>query len=453
MTPLWSAHDLQQATGGTFTRGFDATGVSIDSRTLAPGDLFVALRGEHGDGHDHIAAAFAAGAAGAMVHLPVTNGDAVLLVDDTQAGLMRLGAFARARFGGRVVAVTGSVGKTTTKEMLRTALSAQGETHAAVASYNNQWGVPLTLARLPPKAAFCVAEIGMNHPGEIEPLARIAQPHVALITAIERVHIGNMGSLDAIADEKAGVLRALVAGGVAVLPADSPMLSRLKKAVPAEARLMTFGTGPEADAELLEATSDADGTSLRARVGGATLAVRIAAPGRHMALDAVAALAAVAALGADPTAGARALAGFAPLSGRGARRTITVPGGTALLIDESYNASGPSVRAALMVLALQQASRRVAVLGDMLELGEASDAEHRDLAPFVAAGADILYACGPAMRALFDAVAPALRGAHAADSAALAPIVRAALRPGDNVLVKGSLGSRMRTIVDAIEQR
>jgi UDP-N-acetylmuramoyl-tripeptide--D-alanyl-D-alanine ligase len=396
MTPLWSAHDLQQATGGTFTRGFDATGVSIDTRTLAPGDLFVALVGEHGDGHDHVAAAFAAGAAGAMVHRPVNNGDAAMLVDDTQAGLMRLGAFARARFGGRMVAVTGSVGKTTTKEMLRAGLSAQGDTHAAVASYNNQWGVPLTLSRLPPTAAFCVAEIGMNHPDEIEPLARIVQPHVALITAIERVHIGNMGSLEAIADEKAGVLRALLPGGVAVLPADSAMLPRLKQALPADARAMTFGTGPEADAQLLEATSDADGTSLRARVGGTTVTLRIAAPGRHMAIDAVAALAAVAAIGADPTAGARALAGFAPLSGRGARRPIGVSGGTALLIDESYNASSPSVRAALMVLALQQASRRVAVLGDMLELGDASDSEHRDLAPFVAAGADILYACGPA---------------------------------------------------------
>ena len=462
MTALWSAHDLQQATGGAFTRAFDATGVSIDTRTLEPGDLFVALRGEHGDGHDHIAAAYAGGAAGIMVHHPVASGDGALLVDDTLAALMRLGAFARARFRGRLVAVTGSVGKTTTKEMLRTALGAQGETHAAVASYNNHWGVPLTLARLPRAAAFCVAEIGMNHRGEIDPLATIAMPHVSVVTAIERVHIGNMGSLEAIADEKAGVLRALLPGGVAVLPAESPMLARLKQAVPAECRVMTFGAGPETDAQLVEATSDAEGTSLRARIGATALDLRIAAPGRHMAMDAVAALASVAALGADSSAGARALAGFAPLSGRGARRTIDIPGGdipggsvtggTALLIDESYNASGPSVRAALMVLALQPASRRVAVLGDMLELGEASDAEHRDLAPFVSAGADILFACGPAMRALFEAVPAHLRGEHAPDSESLAPIVRAALRPGDAVLVKGSLGSRMKAVVAAIEQ-
>jgi len=452
VTPLWSAHDLQQATGGTFTRAFDATGVSIDTRTLQPGDIFVALRGEHGDGHQHVSAAFAAGAAGAMVHRSVTDSKAALLVDDTQAGLMRLGAFGRARFSGRLVAVTGSIGKTTTKEMLRTALSAQAETHAAAASYNNQWGLPLTLARLPPKAAFCVAEIGMNHPGEIEPLARIAQPHIAVITAIERVHIGNMGSLEAIADEKAGLLRALLPGGVAVLSADSAHFSRLKSVVPSGCRIMTFGTGPDTDARLLEATSDASGTSLRARVGLANIAIRIAAPGRHMAINAVIALAAVAALGADAGAAARALARFAPLNGRGARRTIAVSGGSALLIDESYNASAPSVRAALMVLALQKAERRVAVLGDMLELGEHSGSEHRDLVPFVTTGADILYACGPEMRALFEAVPPHLRGAHAPDSASLAPIVRAALRPGDAVLVKGSLGSRMRAVVDEIEQ-
>ena len=452
MTPLWSAHDLQQATGGTFTRAFDATGVSIDTRTLQPGDIFVALRGEHGDGHQHVSAAFAAGAAGAMVHCSGTDSKAALLVDDTQAGLMRLGAFGRARFSGRLVAVTGSIGKTTTKEMLRTALSAQAETHAAAASYNNQWGLPLTLARLPPKAAFCVAEIGMNHPGEIEPLARIAQPHVAVITAIERVHIGNMGSLEAIADEKAGLLRALLPGGVAVLPADSAHFARLKSVVPSGCRIMTFGTGPETDARLLEATSDAAGTSLRARIGLANIAIRIAAPGRHMAINAVIALAAVAALGADAGAAARALARFAPLNGRGARRTIAVSGGSALLIDESYNASAPSVRAALMVLALQKAERRVAVLGDMLELGEHSGSEHRDLVPFVTTGADILYACGPEMRVLFEAVPPHLRGAHAPDSASLAPIVRAALRPGDAVLVKGSLGSRMRAVVDEIEQ-
>ena len=209
MTPLWSAHDLIEATGGTLDAPFDATGVSIDTRTLAPGDLFVALHGENGDGHRFVAGALAKGAAGAMVHHDMPGASRLLRVDDTLAALARLGGYARARFAGSVVAVTGSVGKTTTKEMLRCALSALGPTHAAVASYNNHWGVPLTLARLPPNTAFCVVEIGMNHAGEIAPLARLARPHVAVITAIEKAHIGFLGSIEAIADEKASIMAGL----------------------------------------------------------------------------------------------------------------------------------------------------------------------------------------------------------------------------------------------------
>ena len=229
MTALWTMHDLLEATGGTMPTPFAATGVSIDTRTLQPGDLFVALAGEAGDGHEFVADALAAGAAGAMVHRDVSNAAHLLQVDDTLAGLHRLGGYARQRFTGRLVAVTGSVGKTTTKEMLRTILARFAPTHAAVASYNNHWGVPLTLARLPLDAEFCVAEIGMNHPGEIAPLARLAQPHVAVITTIEKAHIGYLGTIEAIADEKAAILQGLEPGGVAVLPADSPQFSACVK--------------------------------------------------------------------------------------------------------------------------------------------------------------------------------------------------------------------------------
>src|SRR5277367_300521 len=229
MTALWSAEDLREATGGALNMPFDATGVSIDTRTLVPGDLFVALRGDTGDGHDHIHEALARGAAGVMVHRSVDVGSgAVLLVEDTLAALARLGGYARARFTGRLVAVTGSVGKTTTKEMLRRILAAFGPTHAAVASYNNHWGVPLTLARLPPDARFCVAEIGMNHAGEIAPLARLARPHVALITTVEKAHVGHLGSIAAIAEEKAAILRGLEPDGVAVLPLDNTLFPTLR---------------------------------------------------------------------------------------------------------------------------------------------------------------------------------------------------------------------------------
>ena len=442
MTALWTEGALRDATGGVFRRAFDASGVSIDSRTLRPGDLFVALQGET-DGHAHVANALARGAAGAMVHradgLP---GDAPLLVvGDTLAGLHALGRAGRARFGGKVVAVTGSVGKTTTKEMLRTALSAFGPTHAAEASYNNHWGVPLTLARLPPGAALCVAEIGMNHAGEIAPLARLAAPHVAVVTAVASAHIGHLGSLEAIADEKASVLGGLEPDGLAVLPGDSPFLARMAEAAPG--RVITFGQAEGADARLLRTDP------VRARICGADVEFSLAAPGTHMALNAVAALAACASLGLDASVSATALSSFAPGAGRGLQRPIR--GGDILLLDESYNASSASVRAALGVLAALP-GRRVAVLGDMLELGAFGPTEHAGLAPDVASSADLLYACGPLMRHLYDGVPVRRRGAHAPDSAALAPLVAAAVRPGDAVLVKGSLGSRMRLVVAALEQ-
>lgn len=443
MTALWTEGALRAGTGGAFRRAFDASGVSIDSRTLRPGDLFVALQGET-DGHAFVADALARGAAGAMVHRAdgLPDGAPLLLVDDTLAGLHALGWAGRARFKGKVVAVTGSVGKTTTKEMLRTALSAFGPTHAAEASYNNHWGVPLTLARLPPGAAFCVAEIGMNHAGEIAPLARLAAPHVAVVTAVASAHIGHLGSLEAIADEKASVLEGLEPDGLAVLPGDSPFLARMAEAAPG--RVITFGQAEGADARLLRTGP------VRARICGADVEFPLGAPGAHMALNAVAALTACAALGLDVSVAAAALSSFVPGAGRGLQRTVR--DGDILLLDESYNASSASVRAALDVLAALPGRRRVAVLGDMLELGAFGPAEHAGLAPDVASSADLLYACGPLMRHLYDGVPDRRRGAHAPNSAALAPLVAAAVRPGDAVLVKGSLGSRMRLVVAALER-
>ena len=421
MRLMWTAADLAEATGGIASAPFDATGVSIDSRTVQPGNLFVALDGENGDGHDHVAAALAKGAVGALVHRDVAG--ATLRVADTLEALWALGRFARARFDGRVVAVTGSVGKTTVKEMLRTILSAAGPTHAAVASYNNHWGVPLTLARLPRDAAFCVAEVGTNHPGEIGPLSRLVRPHVAVITAIEPAHIGHFGTLQAIAVEKAAIFDGLEPGGAGILPE-------------AWAQLWPGATRVSS----VPADGDADGSSFPWQAGRA----RVNAPGAHMVSNALVALTAAAALGVE---GAAALAGFRPMAGRGAQRTL--PGGGTLL-DESYNANGASVRAALSVLR-GLPGRRVAVLGDMLELGDHGPAEHAGLAPAVADSADLLFTCGPLMRGLFDAVPDGLRGAHAADSAVLAPVVAGRVRTGDSVLVKGSLGSRMSAIVRALE--
>ena len=451
MTILWTQEDLVAATKGELRAPFDASGVSIDTRTLAPGDLFVALIGERGDGHDHVADALARGAAGVLAHrIPndLPAGAPLLVVPDTLEALRALAVFARRRFTGRLAAITGSVGKTTTKEMLRAILAPQARVHAAEASHNNHWGVPLTLARMPPDAKAAIVEIGMNHAGEIAPLAQLARPHVAVITAIEPAHIGFLGSIEAIADEKATILEGLEPGGRAVLPADSPMLPRLAKAV-APTQVMRFGMAGRA--RQIRIDFHAEGTDVMAWIGGWSHDFRIGVPGRHMVNNALAALAAAEALGFDARKGLRELAGFNALAGRGARRRIAVKGGEALLLDESYNASRASVTAALQVLKLQQSERRVAVLGDMLELGEAGPDEHTALAGAVDDCADQLFACGPLMRYLFDAVAPERRAAHVPDAATLAPIVAEAVAAGDAVLVKGSLGSRMHLVVEALD--
>ncbi|MCB8874569.1 UDP-N-acetylmuramoyl-tripeptide--D-alanyl-D-alanine ligase [Acidisoma silvae] len=455
MTDLWTPEELLVATAGSMTHPFAVNGLSIDTRTVAPGDLFVALHGENRDGHAFVAQALAAGAGGALVDHDVPDAlpsAPLLRVTDTLAGLTALGRFARARFTGKLVAVTGSVGKTTTKEMLRRILEAAGQTHAAVASYNNHWGVPLTLARMPRGAKFCVSEIGMNHPGEIAPLAALARPHVAVITNVAPVHIGHMGSLHAIAVEKAAILSGLEPGGVAVLPADSSEFATLAGAAGAH-RVIRFGRSETAKARLLDVTSDADGANVSMTLDGMPLRFRLSAPGEHMALNAVAAIAAAVAMGVEAHHASAALDGFSAVSGRGARRLLDLPDGAALLLDESYNASGPSIRAALAVLALQPAGRRIAVLGDMRELGEASAAEHLALAPDVIAHADLLFACGPEMKRLYDAVPEPQRAAHTVTSAELAPLVVAALRAGDAVLVKGSLGSRMAAVINALPVR
>jgi UDP-N-acetylmuramoyl-tripeptide--D-alanyl-D-alanine ligase len=448
MSDLWTADELAIA-AGSLSEGFAVSGISIDTRTLKPGDLFVALRDVR-DGHDFVAEAMAKGAAGAMVSRDVPRAGPLLRVDDTLVGLTRLAEFARARSRAKIVAVTGSVGKTTTKEMLRRALAPFGSVHAADASFNNHIGVPLTLARLPRDADFGVVEIGMNHPGEISPLARLARPHAAIVTCVERTHIGLLGSLEAIAAEKASIFKGLAAGGTALLPRDSAFLPDLSAVVPPGAKRLSFGWSDLADAKLIEVENRADGCDVLGRIAGTLVRFHLAAPGAHMAMNAIAALAACHALGLGLDVASVALDSFAPLAGRGARRHIKVPGGSALLLDESYNASAASMRAALAVLALQP-GRHVAVLGDMLELGDEAQDEHLGLAGEIAGAADLVFTCGDLMGQVFDALPQGKHGAHASDAVMLAPLVKAAVMNGDAVLVKGSYGSNMRAVIASLE--
>lgn len=441
MSALWSAVELQ----ALFGAGWDVSGISIDTRSLQPGDLFVALEGER-DGHDFVEAAFAKGAAAALVSRQMAGN--VMQVADTLNALETLGQAARARASAKTVAVTGSVGKTTVKEMLRRTLSAFGKVHAAEASFNNHIGVPLTLARMPKDTDFGIFEIGMNHPGEIAPLAALVRPDVAVITCVDRAHLGLMGSELAIAKEKASIFTALAPGGKAVLPGETAYLHVLREAVPAGYCTILFN-GPEA--RMLDVLNGPEASDVAAEVMGEKVYFRLAAPGRHMASNALATLCVAAAFGLDVEKAAAALSGFAPYAGRGARRQVTLADGRRiLLLDESYNASGASIRAALSVLKLQP-GRHVAVLGDILELGTHAEAEHLALAPAVRESADIVFTAGPHCGALFDSLPRAIQGAHAADAATLAPKLLAALRDGDAVLVKGSHGSRMRDVIAALE--
>jgi UDP-N-acetylmuramoyl-tripeptide--D-alanyl-D-alanine ligase len=443
MSALWAADELKAALGVELA--WDVSGISIDTRTLQPGDLFVALQGER-DGHDFVEASFAKGAAAALVSRPIKGN--TILVPDTLKALEELGKAARAHSAAKTVAVTGSVGKTTVKEMLRRILSAFGKVHAAEASFNNHIGVPLTLARMSRDTDFGVFEIGMNHPGEIAPLAALVRPDVAIITCVDRAHLGLMGSELAIAKEKASIYAALAPGGKAVLPGETAYLHVLREAVPAGRCVFLFN-GPEA--RLLDMLSGPATSEIAAEILDKKVYFRLAAPGRHMASNALAALTAAAALGLDIEKAAEALSGFVPYAGRGARRELALPGGgKILLLDESYNASGASMRAAFSVLKLQP-GRHVAVLGDMLELGTYAEAEHLALAPALRESADMVFAAGLGCGALFDSLPRAMQGAHAPDAATLAPMVKAALRDGDAVLVKGSLGSRMRDVISALE--
>lgn len=455
---LWTSAEIAAAVAGQASDDFAATGVSIDSRSLEPGDLFVALQGPTFDGHDFVAAALQRGAAGALVHrrpadLPV---DApVVEVVDTMKALEDLGRAARARTEAKVAAVTGSVGKTSTKEALRSVLSLFAPTFASAGNLNNQWGAPLSLARMPRETRYGVFELGMNHAAEISPLSQMVRPQVAIITTVEPVHIEYFASVEEIADAKAEIFDGLMPGGAAILPFDNPHFDRLEsKARRMGARVLTFGAQDGAWARLIDCQILPDGNQVTADVGGKRLRYRMAAPGRHLALNSIAVLAAAFAFELDLD---QALPGFIAvqaLKGRGKREHLTIPGGNIELIDEGYNASPASVRAALNLLGTLPTAfggRRIAVLGDMRELGGAGPQLHRDLAPDLAAAkVDLAFLVGPQMRGLYDLLPDAMKGAHRATSDELVQPLIAALKAGDTVLIKGSLGTRMAPLVEAV---
>jgi UDP-N-acetylmuramoyl-tripeptide--D-alanyl-D-alanine ligase len=454
--PLWTWQAATAATQGTVSQGWQARGVSIDSRTVAMGDLFVALKGPNFDGHDYVAGALDKGAAAAMVtHRPDTvasNAD-LIIVDDTMDGLSALARYRRAQSEARIVAVTGSVGKTGVKEALAYLLGRVGETHASAGNLNNQIGAPLSLARMPAQSDYGVFELGMNHAGEIEPLSRLVRPHVAIVTTIAPVHMEFFASVEAIAEAKAEIFVGVEPHGAAVINRDNPqydLLARRAREAGIE-NIVGFGSHAEARFRLVSVESGAEGSRIEAAFDGRKLKYRLALPGRHQAHNSLAVLAAIHAVGADVFDAARAFGEIQPPKGRGARHVVKAGKIEFLLIDDSYNASPVSMVAALRVLAdiaPTRAGRRIAVLGDMLELGQGEEKFHRDMADEAqAAGIDLVFAAGTRMAHMFDALPEKLRGGRADTSGDLSPMVAQALRDGDVVLVKGSAGSRTGLIV------
>ncbi|UWR23610.1 UDP-N-acetylmuramoyl-tripeptide--D-alanyl-D-alanine ligase [Sulfitobacter sp. S190] len=465
---LWTAAEAAAATGGQATADWACDGVSIDTRTLQPGDLFVALKAAR-DGHEFVAGALENGAGAVLVtHVPpgVPQDAPLLVVPDVLAALEALGAAARARTQAKVMAITGSVGKTSTKEMLLSILSDQGRTHASVDSYNNHWGVPLTLARMPADTEFAIIEIGMNHPGEIAPLAHLARPDAAMITTVAAAHLEAFDDITGIALEKASIFDALPIGAPAVYNADVET-SAILAAKAHDKRLHGIAFGEHGfDYKVLDVAIRGDTTIVRAQADDTPLLFKLATPGRHFAMNGLGALALVAAIGADLGQAVASIGRWTPYKGRGVREIIQLDPVEAeqrlSLIDDSYNANPTSMAASLEVLAGAETTdgvgrigegRRIAILGDMKELGPDAVALHAGLAHLEATQTlDVIHCVGPLMQSLHDLLPDAQRGARVQTAEALIEGLRGTLDAGDVVLVKGSLSMKLGLVVDAIRK-
>ncbi len=455
---IWTATEADAATHGKSTGDWHATGISIDTRTIQPGDLFIAIKGDTMDGHQFVAEALQKGAAAAVVStVPPGVTGSLLVVPDTMKAMQDLGMASRFRTHAKVIGITGSVGKTGTKEMLAAAFSALGQTHASRGSFNNHWGVPYTLSAMHPGSDYGIFEMGMNHANEITPLTKMVHPDIAIITTVAPVHIENFGSEQEIADAKAEIFNGMDHNGIALLPHDNKWFAHLKAAAVTKGiKLWSFGEHQDADVRLVDCLEAANGSRIKANVVGEEVNFTLLIPGRHIAINTLAVLGAVKAAGGDLKVAVAALEKIQPIAGRGKRELLDIgdPANPVTLIDESYNASPVAMRAAFTVLALVdpgRGGRRIAFLGDMRELGSNGAREHADLAlPLQTAGVNLVYTCGTLMKNLHDNLPANQRGEHRDTSKDLAQIVPDVLSPGDVVMVKGSHGSRMDIVVEAL---
>jgi UDP-N-acetylmuramoyl-tripeptide--D-alanyl-D-alanine ligase len=457
--PLFTLDALLAATGG-HADGITApaiNSITIDSREIVPDALFVAIKGDRFDGHSFVATALAGGAVAALVSEGKAGGPGTIVVPDALGGLADLARAARARSRASIVGVTGSVGKTTTKEMIRTILADAGQTHASIKSFNNHWGVPLMLARMREEAQFGVFEMGMNHAGEIEPLAKMVRPHIAVITTVAPAHLEALGSLEAIAAAKAEIFTGLEPGGTAVLNGDHEQIDVLRDHATAAGieTVVTYGFSPDSDWHIANFETLADKSFSEIQHAGSKYDLVLNVPGRHMLANATGALAVSFIAGVEPAVALAALSTFGAQVGRGQKLSFGDEDKPLILLDESYNANTASMIAALDVFSSQSAvGRKVLVLGDMLELGEQSPQLHASLAHAVSAsGAERIYLVGPQMAALATALGSEAVTAHTQAATEMAEIVLRDLAYGDTVMVKASNGIGLADIVDKIRKR
>jgi len=447
MIDLWDSSRVDEKIDGASSEPWVCSGISIDSRTIEKGDLFVALKGESGDGHDFLQDAIKKGAVAALISETIEAPLPLLRVTDTLQALEKLGIAARERCSATRIAVTGSVGKTGTKDMLKWVFKDQDPTHGSVASYNNLWGVPLTLARMPQQTQFGIFEVGMNHPGEIRPLAQMIKPHIAIITSVVECHIEFFKSVEDIVRAKAEIFEGVTTGGDVLLNRDNAHFDLLSKLANGHGlKIFSFGKSEKADFRLLSWEGDAETSTVSAEIEGEQISYTLPVPGVHWVLNSLAVLGAVSLAGADVKKAAQSLATVEAPSGRGKCYK-----GDFTVIDESYNANPTSMRAALAVLGQNENGRKIAVLGDMREMGEIARVRHEELLDTLLENRiDLVFCCGPNMAHLYERLPSAMRGGYATTSVELIPLVLKAIESGDVVSVKASLGTRIKPIVEAL---
>ena len=459
-SPLWTSEEVTKATGGETSEYWQSTGISIDSRAIDPGDLFIAIVGPNNDGHQYVANAFQKGAVAAVIDQPEFSlpsdikNPKLLYVENTMTGIKNLAEFARSRTTAKIIVVTGSVGKTGSKEMLKLVLSEQGQTTATLGNLNNHWGLPLSLSRMPKNTKFGIFEMGMNHAGEITPLSKMTRPDVALITTVELAHSEFFNSIEDIADAKAEIFEGIKPSGIVVLNRDNSMFKRLYNAAIefGISDIRTFGSHYNADCRLVDVDLGVDGSDVEIQLHGKLIKFRIGVPGRHWVQNAMGVLCSVDAVGANAEIASQKLSDMSGLKGRGRQHVLSLPGGTFLMIDESYNASPASMNAAIEVLGnarVYGSGRKIAVLGDMLELGPQAQTIHEGLLePLIKNEIDLVFATGQNMSILWAALPSKMQGCHAANVQKLSLLVRSVVRPGDVLMIKGSLRSRTNLIVE-----